>query len=75
MATTADLKLEPIKTALATGNYAEARRLRIELWRDALNDVAAGEWSDYQFQADRVAMKKRATDALLADALDIPEER
>lgn len=74
MSTMAEFSIEPIKTELAAGNFAEARRLRTELWRDALNDLAAGEWSAYQFQANLDAMKRRAAAALLADSLDIPEE-
>lgn len=67
MATMAESKIEPIKTALAMGNYAEARRLRTELWRDALKRVS--KISDLEQGHPAVAIG-----ALLADKLDIPEE-
>lgn len=76
MATQSEFKIEPIKTALAMGNYAEARRLRTQLWRDALTTIHnytmdAKKWPDY----DPVMLVCEVSDsALLVDKLDIPEE-
>lgn len=80
MATMSEFKLEPIKTALAMGNFAEARRLRTELWRDVLERIKGYVPSDL----DRMASfdsciggdwrNELAQSALLADSLDIPEE-
>lgn len=80
MSTMPEFRLEPIKTALAMGNYAEARRLRTELWRDALERIQAYEPSDSDLMASLDSCcggdwrNELAGSALLADKLDIPEE-
>jgi hypothetical protein len=64
------VRLEPIKTALAERNFAEARKLRAELWRIVIDDLLDPEaWIIGSTPPNGI---RSLVDQL--DAIHIPEE-
>lgn len=67
------LNLEPIKTALAAGDFKAARAERLRLFRDLIDDLADG-W-DHEMHITNPRLRQQCKRlAEQADALGIPEE-